>query len=825
MKPGKGRRETFSFFKVLLMLLLPLQSLGQGVVEGSVKDASSGAPLEFVNVGVLGTGTGTVTDAAGRYRLSLTGKDSVTLRFSFTGYETAEHRVASRTNTHLDVTLKPSATQLQAVEVRDEKVRQSTFTQIDVERLGEAVGPTGGVEALLKMLPDVNSNNELSSQYSVRGGSFDENLVYINNIEVFRPMLIRSGQQEGMSIINPDLVEHILFSPGGFDATYGDKLSSVLDITYIRPREFKGSASVSLLGASASVQGRVGERWTYAAGFRRHSNRYVLGSLETKGSYTTDYTDFQALAGYKVNDRLELGMLGVVTSNIYGLVPESRTTTFGSALAGRMQELNIYFDGQEQDRYRTLLGAFSADWRPNDKWRVTSHFALQHINERECYDVQSQYWLYELTETGAARDTTDYGVGTFLEHARNRLTTDIATLDVRANRYALLGSWNFGMRLQRESINDHLREWKWVDSAGYALPYVFPAFGDTNNSPVAPLLQQYANSDSRMQTLRLSAFAQREINFHLRNGSDIKVLAGVRAQVYGTEMSSNGEENSVGPRGFVSPRISVNYKPRWQHDLLFRIAAGGYSQAPFYREYRRLGGSLCPDVEPQHSWQITGTTDWCFQMWGKPFSLTADLYYKYLSNLVPYRVDNLRVVYLPEERAKGYATGLSVRLNGELVKGLESWASLSIMRTQEDIEGDGLGWLARPTDQRVSFKVFLQDNVPDMPWWRMSLNLVFATGLPTSNPFTGLVDERLRLPSYYRVDWGNTIRLSQFEKLKHKKLFRVVEDIQVGIDVFNLFNFRNVVSYLWLNDIDGIPWRVPNYLTARQVNVKLTVLF
>ena len=282
MKPGKGRRETFSFFKVLLMLLLPLQSLGQGVVEGSVKDASSGAPLEFVNVGVLGTGTGTVTDAAGRYRLSLTGKDSVTLRFSFTGYETAEHRVENRTNTHLDVTLKPSATQLQAVEVRDEKVRQSTFTQIDVERLGEAVGPTGGVEALLKMLPDVNSNNELSSQYSVRGGSFDENLVYINNIEVFRPMLIRSGQQEGMSIINPDLVEHILFSPGGFDATYGDKLSSVLDITYIRPREFKGSASVSLLGASASVQGRVGERWTYAAGFRRHSNRYVLGSLETK---------------------------------------------------------------------------------------------------------------------------------------------------------------------------------------------------------------------------------------------------------------------------------------------------------------------------------------------------------------------------------------------------------------------------------------------------------------------------------------------------------------------------------------------------------------
>lgn len=809
---------------ILLLALLPLEAAGQGAVDGIVSDASTGAPLEFVNVGILGSSAGTVTDARGHYQLvvnSLRSTDSVTLRFSFTGYEAVERRVATRGQKRLDVQLKASATQLKAVEIKDEKARESSFTRIDAERLGETVGPTGGVEALLKTLPDVGSNNELSSQYSVRGGSFDENLVYINGVEVFRPMLIRSGQQEGMSIINPDLVDHILFSPGGFDASYGDKLSSVLDITYLRPQEFKGTASVSLLGGSASLQGRAGERLSYAAGLRYHSNRYVLGSLDTKGSYTTDYIDFQALAGYKVNEKLDLGMLAVVTSNVYGLVPESRTTTFGSALAGRLQELSIYFDGQEQDRYRTLLGAVSADWHPNDDWRLSSHLSLQHINERECYDVQSQYWLYELTTGQAPGDTMnrlDRGVGTFLEHARNRLITDIATFDLRANRYAVLGGWNFGLTLQTEHIDDQLREWRWVDSAGYALPATFFPFGDTN-SPQAPILQQFASARNSLQTLRGTAFVQREVNLTTRRGAEFKILAGLRAQVY--QLASPRDDIQV----FVSPRISVSYRPVSRHDLLFRLAAGGYGQPPLYREYRRDDGSLNTQVRPQQSWQATATADWRFLWWNKPFFLTADLYCKYLTHIVPYTLDNLRLRYRPDLDAVGYAAGLSLRLNGELVPGLESWASLSLMQTRENISGDTLGWIARPTDQRLSFKLFFQDNVPDMPWWRMSLTLVYATGLPTVNPFTGRTDERLRLPSYYRIDWGNTVRLSQFDALKNKKIFRLVDDIQVGLEVFNLLNIRNVVSYLWLNDIEGIPWRVPNYLTARQLNLKLTVLF
>lgn len=806
------------YFFHIVLLLLPFMATGQGVVEGVVSDAKTGLPLEFVNVGIPGNSSGAVTNAKGFYQLTLKGDDSVTVRFSFTGYEPQQHRVARRGRTELDVKLKPSATQLQEVEVSDEKTRQSSFTRIETSRLDEAVGPTGGVEGVLKMLPDVQSNNELSSQYSVRGGSFDENLVYINNVEIFRPMLIRSGQQEGMSIINPDLVDYILFSPGGFDATYGDKLSSALDITYLRPTEFKGKVSVSLQGAAASVQGRAGERWSYAAGFRQHSNSYVLGSMDTKGSYTTSYTDFQALLGYKINEKLDLGLLAVLTRNVYGLVPESQTTAFGSALQPGM-EIDIYFDGQEQDRYRTMLGALSADWRPNEDWKVKSHLSVQHINESERYDIQSQYWLYAIGTGQNPSDTTRFnrGVGTFLEHARNRLTTDIATLDVTANRYAKLGSWNMGLKVQLEKIDDHLREWKWVDSAGYALPAVILPLGDSTNYPVSPILQQYANATNSLQTWRMAGYLQRELNFYTRRGSDIKVLVGLRGQLYKCQLSKVD--------WILSPRASVSYKPQMEQDMLFRLAAGIYSQPPFYREYRRVDGSLQPDVKPQTSYQVTGTMDWNFRMWDKPFTFTADLYYKYIKDLVPYMLDNLRLRYMPDEQAVGYATGVSLRLNGELIEGLESWASLSIMRTQEDIEGDAYGWLDRPTDQRISFKVFLQDNVPDMPWWRMSLNLVFATGTPVTSPFGDNGGERLRLPTYYRIDWGNTVRLSQFEALKHKRIFHYVEDIQVGIDVFNLFNFRNVVSYLWVTDIDNIPRRVPNYLTARLLNVKLTVLF
>lgn len=817
------------FLFYILSILLPSLAVGQGVLEGVVTDSKNGQPLEFVNVGIPGLSIGTTTNAKGFYRLPLKGSDSITVQFSHTGYETALYRVRRDVRTELDVALKPSATNLQEVVISEDVTRQPTFTGVDVQHLENVVGPTGGVEGVIKLLPDVQSNNELSSQYSVRGGSFDENLVYINDVEIFRPMLIRSGQQEGMSIINSDMANMVNFSPGGFGANYDDRLSSVLTIGYHSGPVngcFEGKASVSLLGASANVAGRVGNRFDYNIGLRHHNNQYVLGSMDTRGSYTTRYTDLQAWLTYSVNSRLDLGFLAVATNNVYGLVPESRTTAFGSAMQPGM-EIDIYFDGQEQDRYNTLLGALKARWRPNDEWEVTPTLSFQHINESERYDVQSQYWLYQI-ETGESTDDTsrfNRGVGTFLEHARNRLITDIATLDLSALRFARHGSWTMGMKLQMEQFDDYLREWKWVDSSGYTLPSVILPFGDSSNVPLAPELQHYANSVNAMQTLRGMAYVQRHLQFYTKRGSDIDVLLGLRGHLYGSEFDTHDTTISFGPRWMVSPRASVQYKPRMKQDMLFSMAAGIYRQAPFYREYRRDDGSLCPSAMPQTSYQLTTSMNWRFKLWNKPFSFTADLYGKYLTGLIPYTLDNLRLRYMPDRTAVGYTLGLSLRLNAKLVDGLESWASLSLMKTQEDIEGDGLGWLARPTDQRLSFKLFLQDNVPDMPWWFMSLNLVYATGTPIAIPFGNNGGDQLRLPSYYRIDWGNTVHLVYFEKLAKTKLFRHIKDIQVGLEIFNLFNFRNVVSYLWVADIDNLPRRVPNYLTSRQLNFKITVLF
>ena len=810
------------YILTLILLALPLCATGQGVLSGRVTDAASGAPLEFVNVGVPGTGTGGITNGKGYYRIEITVADSVTVRYSFTGYESKEQRVKVVGELSIDVQLNPVAKRLDEVVVSDEKTRQSSFTQIDIQKIESVAGPGSGVEGVLKTLPDVSSNNELSSQYSVRGGSFDENLVYINGIEVFRPMLIRSGQQEGMSIINPDMVDFVLFSPGGFEASYGDKMSSVLDIIYSRPVEFRGKVSASLLGGSATLQGRVGERWSYAIGFRRHSNSYLFRTLDTKGSYTTHYTDLQATVGYRASEKLDLGLLAMWTHNVYGLVPESQTTAFSQRTMG----LDIYFDGAEEDRYRTLLSALTADWRPNGDWRLQGNLSVQSIAESERYDIQSQYWLYQIGmgENVGETERFDRGVGTFLEHARNRLNTAIYALDLQGTRRAALGNWRMGLKLQMEDVGDRLREWRWVDSAGYALPASLPIPGDSSNMPQSPLLQAYANSNGGLQTLRTTAFLQREVDVVTAKGAEMKIVAGVRGGLYGSRLEWYDNRQWTGLRPMLSPRASLSYKPRWESDLLFKLATGVYQQAPFYREYRRSDGTLNASVMPQTSYQVMGTADWNLRIGQRPVKITADIYYKYITGLVPYTVDNLRISYHPDEEAVAYAAGISLRVNGELVQGLESWASISLMKTQEDIAGDEFGWLDRPTDQRFSIKVFLQDYIPTIPWWRMSLSVIYATGMPVTAPY-GRQREALRLPNYLRVDWGNTVQLSRFEKLKHWRLFRYVDDIQVGVEVFNLFDKQNVASYLWVTDYDNHPYRVPNYLTARQINLKLTVLF
>ena len=812
----------------LVALTVSLAVEAQGVVRGEVRTAE-GAPVEFATVAVVDASPsyGTTADGRGRYRLQLRTADTVTIRFSSVGFVSHEFRVFVPRDEVLvlDCEMAPASTTLGEVTIRDDRIRTTTFTQIDVARLENTVGPQEGVESLLKTLPDVSSGNELSSQYSVRGGSFDENLVYINGIEIYRPQLIRSGQQEGMSIINPDMVDYLMFSPGGFDATYGDKLSSALDIFYGRPVERRFRLSASFLGGSASAQGRVGERFAYTVGFRLHNNRYLLNSMTTEGSYRTSYTDLQGVFSYRVNDHLDLSLLTIWTRNVYGLVPESSTVTFGSFNESLL--LNIYFDGAERDRYSTLLGALAVDWHPRDELRLRWTTSVQRNREQELYDIQSQYFLYEvgLGETG---DTNrfDRGVGTFLEHARNYLDLGIYATELRLSRDVALGQWTLGLKGQVEQIDDRLREWKWVDSAGYTFPTEHSVPGRDDTIPYNPVLQHFGHAGNSLLTLRGTAYAQREVAWESRHMAQWRLVAGVRGQVYQTHSSVSKADSSpnLGEQwaAAVSPRFSLSYKPHIQQDMLYRLAAGIYQQPYLYRELRRTDGSLVAGLPPQCSYQAIGSLDWDLRISTMPIKFTADIYYKYITHLVPYTIDNMCIRYNPDQEAVGYVAGLSLRATGDFVPGLESWVSLSLMQTQED---QGYGWIRRPTDQRFSIKLFLQDYIPTFPWWRMSLNFIYGSRLPVTYPYQKDLTNQFQLPPYYRVDWGNTVQLTRFDAIRNSRVGRLFTDLSLSVEVFNLFNYRNVVSFIWVADYTSVYHAVPNYLTSRQLNLKITATF
>jgi len=809
----------------LTFLLVAGLTSGQSVLKGRVL-SKEGEPVEYATVMVLDQTPplGCKSNAKGGFSLTIPSEKEMTLKVSASGYKAVEFSLKLSKGQNFDTIIRLSLAVIenQEVVVHGEKDRTTSFTQIDAERMERMAGPSTGVEALIKTLPDVQSNNELSSQYSVRGGSFDENLVYVNGVEVYRPMLIRSGQQEGMSIINPDMVDNIFFSPGGFDAGFGDKMSSVLDINYKRPNEFKTHLSASLLGASASTQGVLGKdnRWAYAVGFRQRSNSYLFRTLDTKGVYHTNYMDLQALLTYRASEQLDVSALVISSRNIYGLIPESQSTLTGG-LAETMKFMG-YFDGQEEDRYRTSLGAVTFDYHPTSDFQLKWITSAQRNMERELYDIQCQYWLYEVNV--GTDSLFERGVGTYLEHARNYLTSTILSSELKGTRFVSLGQWDFGAKFDREMVDDKVREWRWVDSAGYAFPVSDHGTpGDPDNEPVPALLQNFCSAHNQVAANRYSAFAQRQINLYLKQDDELRFMLGVRSQyydVYDQALSARMNSDLL-----VSPRASVSYKPKGRWDVVYRLAAGIYHQPPFYREYRRDDGSLNFDVTSMHSYQVMGTADWNLKIYDKPFRLTTDIYYKYITDLVPYRIDNLRVRYDANNQAVAYATGLSVRLAGDLVEGLESWASLSLMKTQEDILTDTLGWLSRPTDQRFSLKVFLQDYVPNLPFWRMSLNLVFGSRMPYTSPRQKDRSLDNRMPSYYRIDWSNTVELAKFERLKNAKVFQYVDDINLAVEVFNLFDYHNAVSYTWVADYSNQYYHIPNYLTGRQLNVKLTVSF
>lgn len=828
-----------------------------GMITGKVTDVKN-QPIELVNVAIMGYPGGTTTAIDGTYSLQLPAAKPLKVVYSFIGFKTDTLFVKVNAGEKIRVNrvMETIATKLKSITVEDRQIRNTNLTRIDPKTVMALPSASGGIEALVKTFAGVVSNNELSSQYSVRGGNFDENLVYVNDIEIYRPFLVRSGQQEGLSFLNSDLVSSVLFSAGGFDARYGDKLSSVLDIKYKHPQKFAASASASLLGATSHVEGASdNSRFTYLAGLRYKTNRYLLNALETKGSYKPVFLDFQTLLTYDLNEELELSVLGYVSSNSYSLVPESRETRFGTYFTPL--RLTIYFDGREADKYDSRMGAITLTHKPNKymqvKWITSAYKSL----ETESYDILAQYYIALLDNQPTSNDSIEVvetkGVGGYFNHARNQLDITVMNLE---NRYSYSKGNSFalwGIKYQHEIISDRIHEWQLIDSAGFSIPNNAGTPGQPGNLTDL-VLYYHLRTSAEINSNRYTAFAQNTWTLD-GDSTAFAFTAGIRFHYW-----------DYNKQFIASPRISFSFKPKWEKDIMLRLSAGFYYQPPFYRELRNLIGDVNPDTQnpkgginpglkAQKSFQVVAGSDWNFIAWSRPFKFVTELYYKYLTGLVPYQVDNVRIQYLGANGSKGYAYGIDMKVNGDFVKGVESWASLSYMKTAEDLYDDyyyqyynaggevihkGVtedavvvdsmavfpGYIPRPTDQRITFGLFFQDFLPMDPSFKMNLGLYFGSGLPTGAPNSPLATHTFRLPPYRRIDIGLSKQIIGEESLTPKKgFFRNFTSLWVTAEILNLLQVNNTISYNWVRDINNNQYGVPNYLTPRQINIKIGAEF
>lgn len=800
---------------MLMILVAAVSAMGQdATVSGTVTDPD-GQVMQFVNVAVKGTPAGTTTGKNGAFELTVPAGREITLLFSFVGFNTDSLvlNLKPGERREVPVTLKQISTELSTIEVKDQQLRTNTFNRLDPKSVTFIPTANASVEDLIKMMPGVSSRNELSSQYSVRGGNFDENLVFINDIEIYRPFLVRSGQQEGMSIINPDLVSGISFSAGGFDAKYGDKMSSVLDIRYKKPSSFAGSFDISLLGASAHVEGLISKKFSFLLGARYHTNSYFLKGMDTKGNYKPRYFDVQGMLNYEISKKWELSVLGIYSDNSYKLIPETRETSFGTI--SEAYRIQIYFDGYEVDSYQTWLASLTLTWKPIANLRLRLISSIFQTYERETFDISGEYWIGKLETFQGSSDygqvTEIMGVGAYLDHARNYLDGTVFSVEHRGSYDKNKSQTVWGLRYQHEYFGNSMNEYQLQDSAGYTLPRPADTIGFPNPN-LLPLEMQYSlRSDQELGTNRLSAFIQNTWTFDW-DKTGFSVTGGLRT-IY------NDYNNQV----LLNPRVNISLKPRWKKEFVFRISGGYYSQPPSFRETTDIYGMIVPDLKAQTSIQAVVGMDLYFQGWNRSFKFVTEVYYKYIDNLIPYEIDNLKIRYYGTNDAHGYATGIDFRINGEFVKGVESWASVSVMQTQEYYEGQ---WIPRPTDQRVNLAIFFQDFIPKFPTWKANLTLVYGTGLPIGPPDAPRSEQTLRLPPYRRVDIGLSKQLiGERTKFKSKNPLRAFDSMWISLEIFNLLQINNTVSYLWITDIYNQQYAVPNYLTPRTFNLKLTGTF
>jgi len=778
-------------------MALPLQAR-RVHIHGRVYD-ESGQPVELATVHEELTLHSAMTNLKGEYSLNVsTQTDTLNLIFRMIGHETRRRTLISPQDTvQLDIMLPTSSYTLENVNISATRRRSDGMQDINAEGIRFTADANGGsVESIIATQAGVSSHNELSSQYNVRGGNFDENSVYVNGTEILRPLLVRSGQQEGLSFINPDMVESIIFSTGGFSVEYGDKMSSVLDITYRKPQGFESTLMASLLGASAYV-GAGNDKFSFSGSVRYKTTRYLLGTLDTHGEYDPSFLDYQTYMSWTPNTRWEIGLIGNAAVNRYNFTPTDRTTTFGTAKDPKT--FKVYYEGWESDRFNTLFSALDIKRKEqNSVYRF--NLAAFSSHESESFDILSQYWLDEAT------GSDNLAVGSFMQHARNRLKSTVYTASLKGtHKTDLAGTIGWGLEYRHEEVTDHMREWEMRDSAGYTLPY-------TQTGPMEMIYS--LKSDYGISNGKAAAFIQD--TYRLNTGLGLFTLnGGLRASWW----SWNKEIT-------VSPRLTVGFTPAFNEDFLFRFSTGIYYQTPFYKEIKdtvNAGGiyhvNLNRKIKAQRSMQVVLGADYDFMVYDRPFKFTTEIYYKRLDRLIPYNLDNVRIVYYGNNCAHGYAAGIDMKLYGEFVPGTASWLTFSLMSTRENIGGK---WLPRPTDQLYNLSLYFTDYFPRRESWKMSLRCSLADGLPFGPTHSGREKQVFRAPAYKRVDIGLSYKVFDYSKHPHvygKSGF--FKDIWMGIDALNLLGINNVNSYYWITDIQNTQYAVPNYLTGRQLNLRL----
>jgi hypothetical protein len=814
----------------LIVFATPQPVEGKFRVYGYVIDPSNRG-IEMANVYFEGAHIGTTTNPNGYYELSAPVQDSMMIVYSMVGYKTIRHMLYPRQAViQISVELQPSSQEMQDLEVVAQRRQTSTMTYIDPSKYRLMPNASGNFESLLITFAGVTSNNELSSQYNVRGGSFDENLVYVNGIEVYRPLLVRSGQQEGLSFINQDMVEKVGFSSGAFNAEFGDKMSSVLDITYKKPQKTETSASVSLLGATAYL-GTTGKRFTQLHGVRYKTSSYLLGTLDTQGEYDPSFIDYQGYFTYELSDKSEFTFLTNISQNKFNFRPQTRTTNFGTYNTGR--NLTVYFEGQEQDIFRTGFGALSYHYRPQQNVRLSLMASAFQTNESENFDILGEYILSEVKMDlkEANRQGATLGIGKYQEHARNQLYATVADLTHSGEFNSINHKLKWGATLKREVISDRINEWEWRDSAGYSLPY--------NNKEVN--LYYTMKSNNRIDSWRTTAYVQDTWKWRDNKGS-YTVTGGIRSHFW-----------SFNKELIVSPRASIAYVPYWKKDFSFRFATGLYYQAPFYKEIRdtlsddagNIQIQLNNDIQSQRSLQFVLGGDHYFRAFGRPFKFTTEAYLKLADRVIVYDIENVQITYSGDNNAKAYTAGIDFKLFGELVPGTDSWINFSLMNSKEDIIGDTYtkytyddkrtitgtevvspGWVSRPNEQRYAFSMMFQDYLPNNPDYKVQLKFIYSDGLPFGPPRNNLFRGAFRAPAYKRVDLGGSrVLVRGNNQWLNKAWLSGVESIWLNLEVLNLMDFKNVNSYYWVTDIYGQQLAVPNYLTSRQFNIRLIVDF